>query len=113
MITPEQKSVIEANKPNAYTSFVYKAFLNDKFKDVVKYSLLSMFIIGFILVAVGEKKACLFITLVYSCTLTLEFLITFPAFIMNSIRLKRIRNKLGVSATDLDTIMEEYQAVNK
>lgn len=117
MITKEEfLAAYDKFPPNAWTKTAFRYFsTNTKSEDlwlkrIVQYTLLSLFLGGFIGTIFGWNYVLVGIfTLLFGGILVLLSIFMFGAFIMNNLRIKKIRKELGgISKTEYDSLVNLY-----
>lgn len=101
--------------PNRWIKFAYEHFSkqningNIKFGNIVTFSFVGLFLVGFINTVLGKSnKLIAFTSIIYLVSLTILVMYVLSAIIMNNIRLRKIANELGITRKEFIILSEKY-----
>jgi hypothetical protein len=115
-VTEEQfLAVYNKHDPNKWVLFVYRYFSKetkktDKWLSRIIYSILvSLFILGFggTIIKLGRTFIGT-ITFIFTGILVLLVGVTFPAFLMNNLRIRKIRKELNLTLNEYEFYANVY-----
>jgi hypothetical protein len=118
MITKEQfKKVYNKHLPNTWTKLAFRYFSTNTvkkdlwLKKIIQGVLIGLFLLGFIGTAFGIEYIFVAIsTIAFTSILVTLGIFMVGAFIVNNLRIRKIRKKLDISKEEYEKLIDSYES---